>query len=333
VRHLFRVVSAIDSMVLGETQILAQARSAYETAQSAGAAGPHLQGLFQRAFAAGKDAQSRTSIASGRLSVGSTAVDLARQIFSHFGDKTVMMVGAGEMGELALAHLIETNPKELWVTNRTDARAIEVAQRLHEKHRRPAKPVPYAEWIDRLTQVDIVITCTGAAQPILTLEQFSTIPARRRYRPILLIDIAVPRDIEPSIGELDEVFLYNIDDLQSVVEATLAGRRGAIVECQRIIEEHVLEYVAKQAQRDIGPLIGDLQNHFRSIGQSEWERIVPKLESLSLHDRALVEEMLHRLTQKLLHDPVQLLNDKSANGAASVYADTLRALFGLTKQS
>lgn len=333
VRHLFRVVSALDSMVLGETQILAQTRDAFELAVSLGAVGPVLRTLFQRAFAVGKEVQNRTGIATGRVSVGSTAVDLARQIFSHFNDKIVMMVGAGEMGKLTLTHLMETHPKELWVTNRTDERAAALADRLRAPHRLPVTPIPFGEWITRLSAADIVISSTGSREPILTGEQFRPIPARRRYRPLLLIDIAVPRDIEPAVGEQEEVYLYNIDDLQAVVEATLAGRQDAVKECQRIIEQSVLEYLSKQAERDVGPLIGELQRHFHEVGRHELERILPKLESVSPHDRELIEQMLHRVAQKLLHDPVQLLHDKSANGAASVYADTLRALFNLTSKS
>lgn len=330
VRHLFRVVSALDSMVLGETQILAQARDAFDLACSLGTAGGNLKMLFQRAFAVGKDVQNNTAIAAGRLSVGSTAVDLARQIFSRFDDKTVMMVGAGEMGELTLTHLMETNPKELWVTNRTDERATALADRLRERHKMPISPVPYVEWIDRLATADIVISCTGAREPILTTAEFRKIPAKRRYRPLLLIDIAVPRDIEPAIADEEEVYLYNIDDLQEVVEATLASRKGAIQQCHAIIEQSVIEFLSRQSARDIGPLIGELQQHFHEVGRRELDRILPKCEALSAHDRQLVEEMLHRVAQKLLHDPVQLLHEKSANGAASVYADTLRALFRLT---
>ncbi len=333
VRHLFRVVSALDSMVLGETQILAQARDAFELARSQGCVGPTLGALFQRAFAVGKEVQTNTAIAAGRVSVGSTAVELARQIFSRFDDKVVMMVGAGEMGELTLTHLMETRPRELWVTNRTDERAASLAERLARKHPVPVRAVPYAEWISRLAQTDIVISCTGSHEPILTAGAFAPIPERRRYRPLLLIDIAVPRDIEPAVGEQEEVYLYNIDDLQAVVEATLENRKGAIQQCQAIIEQSVVEFLSKQAQRDIGPLIGELQQHFHDLGRAELERILPKLQSNSPHDRELIEEMLHRFTQKLLHDPVQLLNEKSANGAASVYADTLRALFKLTERS
>ncbi len=332
VRHLFRVVSALDSMVLGETQILAQARTAFETARATGTVGRVLGELFPRAFSVAKNVQSRTGIASGRLSVGSTAVDLARQIFSRFDDKIVMMVGAGKMGELTLTHLLDMKPRALWVTNRTDARAAALSDRLAARHGVVPRVIPFAGWIDALAEADIVISSTGAREPILTVAQFAGVPARRRYKPLLLIDIAVPRDIDPAVGEQEEVFLYNIDDLQTVVEQNLAQRREAIQQCELIIESSVVEFVQNQSRREVAPVIVELQKHFRQVGQAEFERILPKLQGMSEHDRQLVQEMLHRITQKLLHAPVQTLNDRGENGAARVYAETLRALFRLSDE-
>jgi glutamyl-tRNA reductase len=332
VRHLFEVVSALDSMVLGETQILAQTKSAFELARTVRMVGPTLDGLFQRAFNVAKDIHTHTGIAAGRLSVGSTAVDLAKQIFSHFSDKIVMMVGAGKMGELTLTHLLSTQPRELWVTNRTDQRAIALADRIAAKHGVVTRPIPYPEWIQHLTEADIVISSTGSREPVLTAEQFKGIPARRRYRPLLLIDIAVPRDIDPEVGEAEGVYLYNIDDLQGVVEVNLSQRREAIRACHEIVEANVVEYIERQSRRDLGPLISALQDHFRQVGQTELDRMLPKLAGVSAHDRELIGQMLHRVTQKLLHDPVRLLNDKSANGAVRAYADALRALFKLHEE-
>lgn len=328
VRHLFLVVSSLDSMVLGESQVLAQARKAFELARNAGLVGHRMDALFQRAFNVAKDIHTRTTIASGRLSVGSTAVDLARQIFSRFDDKIVMMVGAGKMGELTLTHLLNTRPKELWVTNRTDTRAAALAERIAARHQVPARAVPWTEWIERLAEADIVISSTGAREPILTPQQFKPIPARRKYRPLLLIDIAVPRDVDPALTQFDDVYLYNIDDLQSVVEANLAHRRDALRLCHAIIEENVTDFMERQSRADIGPLVALLQDRFRRIGDQELERVLPKLAGASDRDRELIQQMLHRVMQKLLHDPVQVLNDNSTNGLR-VYADTLRALFKL----
>ncbi len=333
VRHLFRVVSSLDSMVLGESQILAQAKSAFDIARRVGTVGPELEGLFQRAFAVAKEIHTQTSLATGRVSVASTAVDLARQIFSRFDDKTVMMVGAGEMGELALTHVMETRPRELRVTNRTAERAADLARRFRERYAIEATPVPYAQWHDQLAEVDIVISSTGAREPILTAKDFKPIPKKRKYRPLLLIDIAVPRDIEPAVADVDEsVYLYNIDDLQLVVETNLAQRRDAIGRCHDIIEQHVIDFIEKRSKRDIGPLVRELQQHFRAIGQRELDWILPKLDSASPHDRQLIEQLLHRVIQKLLNGPIRMMGDKAANGAAQVYAETLKAMFEITQE-
>lgn len=331
VRHLFRVVSSLDSMVVGETQILGQAKAALESAHAAGSVGKRLTDLFQRAFAVAKTVQTSTGIASGRLSVGSTAVDLARQIFSHFDDKHVLMVGAGKMGELTLTHLLSTKPRRLWVTNRTDARAVELAERISARHGIATQVIPFAAWIDRLVDMDIVISSTGAREPILDRASFAPIPKRRDYRPLLLIDIAVPRDIDPAVGEHDGVFLYNIDDLQSVTEVNLAQRREAIGRCHEIIEAGLVEYAQAQARRDVGPLVAALRRHFHEVGRGELERLLPKLGTLPARDRELIEQMLHRTMQKLLHKPIHLLNDRADNGAVNIYADALRVLFDLSE--
>jgi glutamyl-tRNA reductase len=327
-RHLFRVVGSLDSMVVGETQILGQVKTAFELARANQTVGRALNDLFQRAFRVAKSVHA-TGITAGRLSVGSTAVDLARQIFSHFSDKTVMMVGAGKMGELALTHLLETRPGRLLITNRTEARAIGLADKLREKHGVTPEVVPYEQWIDRLADTDILLSSTGSREPILTARQFQPIPRRRGYRPILLIDIAVPRDIEPEVAQDESVFLYNIDDLQKVTEATLAQRQEAVGRSQEIIEAAVVEYARHQERQDLGPMVAALRRHFQEIGDQEFERLVPKLTAASDRDRELIQQMLHRVLQKLLHHPVHLLNNHSENGAARVYADTLRTLFSL----
>lgn len=327
-RHLFRVVGSLDSMVVGETQILGQVKTAFELAQSAGTVGRHLNDLFQRALRVAKCVQA-TGITAGRLSVGSAAVDLARQVFARFQDKTVMMVGAGEMGELTLVHLLETNPGRLWVTNRTDERAVALAQKLRREHNVDAEVVPYSEWIDRLVDTDVLISSTGSHEPILTAKSFATIPKRRGYRPILLIDIAVPRDIEPAVAEDESVFLYNIDDLQTVTEKNLNQRREAVGRCQEIVEAAVLIYVRSLDRQDIGPLVAALRQQFKLVGQQEYERLVPKLTSASPHDRELIQQMLHRVVQKLLHEPVRHLSNHADGGESQVYADTLRTLFNL----
>lgn len=329
VRHLYRVVGSLDSMVVGETQILGQVKNAFELGRSTETVGRCLMDLFQRAFRVAKCVHA-TGITAGRLSIGSTAVDLARQIFSHFNDKTVMMVGAGKMGELTLAHLLDTKPGRLWITNRTEARAISLAERIHQRFGFAAEVIPYGDWIDRLAETDILISSTGSREPVLTASAFKPVPKRRGYRPILLIDIAVPRDIEPEVGQDDSVFLYNIDDLQAVTEANLAQRRVAMGRSEEIVEAEVKAYLRAQERQEIGPLVAALRQHFHEVGEQELERILPKLSTSCQRDRELIEQMLHRVLQKLLHKPVHRLNNDCENGSARTYAESLRSLFDLT---
>lgn len=329
VRHLFYVVSSLDSMVLGESQILGQSKQAFEIARQAGTAGKTLSELFQRAFSVAKDAHTRTAIATGRVSVGSAAVDLARQVFSRLDDKTILMVGAGKMGEVTLNHLMAAGPKALWMTNRTDLRAVELSERIRRRYGIDAKVIPWDEWVDRLADVDIVISSTGSREPILTAAAFEPIPKRRRYRSLLFVDIAVPRDVDPRIGQHDSVYLFNIDDLQLVTEATLIQRREAIQRCHQIIESNVAAFLESRPGRELGPLIHALRERFKDISDGELEWALPKFEHLSETDRKLLEQLLHRVTQKILHDPLQALGEGPPQGARRVYADALRAMFHL----
>ena len=215
VAHLFQVAASLDSMVLGETQILGQVREAYDVSRDQQLAGPLLNPLFQRATAVGKEVLSGTTIAEGRLSVASVAVDYATRIFDHFHDKTLLCVGAGKMAALVLQKFAGLKPKRTLVCNRSPAKAEALAALLG------GEAVPFEFLPDHLVQADIVITSTGAARPIITRDQFEKLRRQRRYRPIFLIDIAVPRDVDPAVGTVENCYLYNLDDLQQVVAATL----------------------------------------------------------------------------------------------------------------
>lgn len=328
-RHLFHVVSSIDSMILGESQILAQVKSAFALARDVGMAGRALEAAFQRAFAVAKEVHSRTSVSGGKTSVGGTAVEFAKQIFSHFDDKTVLLIGAGEMGEVTLQHLLEMRPSRVLLCNRTPARAEDVLERIIRPSPVPGEVVPFEGLSDHLAVADIVISTTGAPEPVLRRAALESLPERRKYRPLLMIDIAVPRDIEPAVGKLENVFLYNIDDLQSVADKNVAARQKQLAKCQEIIESHVQDFVAWQQSREVGPTITALQEYFAEIGRQELDRVIPKLSQPSDHDRELIEQMLHRIMQKILHGPSALLRDKAATGRAHLYADTLRNMFGL----
>lgn len=326
IRHLFRVVSSLDSMIVGESEILRQAKTALALAEDEHTAGKSLIAMFQHAFAVAKEVHTRTGIGEGKTSVGSMAVDFAKQIFSRFDDKTVLMVGAGEIAEATLQHLLDLSPKAVWVTNRTFERAETVAGRYR------AEPKPFDRLGDHLAGADIVITSTGSPKPIITRELFSHVMAERSNRPLQIIDIAVPRDVELEVGELDSVFLYNIDELQDMAERTLAKRRDRLDQCHEIIERNVREFMEWRLGRDVGTAIHELQNHVENMVRKEIEWVGPKLSNASEHDRQLLAKLAHRIARKILHHPVTNLTEHSKNGSAQVYVDTLRDLFGLNDE-
>jgi len=329
VRHLFRVVSSLDSMVVGESGILAQAKHALELARlhaCSNGTPRRLDALFQKAFSAAKQVHTQTGVAAGRFSVGSIAVDFARQVFSRFDDKVVLMIGAGKMGELTVKHLLETQPRRTIVTNRTAARAAELAARLG------AEACPYEDLIDLVTSSDIVLSCTGSPEPILTRSACAQVPERRRYRPLLMIDLAVPRDLDPAMGELPGFFVYNIDDLQRVTEQHAAERRTKIADAEQVIEDAVIDYLNWVGKREVGPVIRTLNARFEELARAELEWLDPKMKEASPHDRDLVRQMLHRLIGKMLHEPTRTLHAKSQAGLAQVYAETVRTLFALSHE-
>ncbi len=325
-RHLFRVVSSLDSMVVGESQILGQAKAALAIAQRESTCGKALSSLFQRTFAAAKEVRTETEIGVGHVSVGSAAVAFAEQIFSRFADKVVLMIGTGAMGELTLQHLMAKGPEQVCVTGRTAARAEALAARVG------ARAVEFDRLIEHLVASDIVITCTGSREPIVTSRQFASVPARRRYRPLLIIDLAVPRDVDSEVGAFEGVFLYNIDDLQTLTESTVAQRLASLDRCDRIIEAHVQQFTQWLGRRDVAPTIRALRKHLEHIGKEELNWVLPKLSDLEPRQRQLIEQMLHRVIRKVLHEPAHTLNEKAANGSARVYAETLRRLFELDSE-
>lgn len=327
VAHLFHVASSLDSMVLGETQILGQVRDAYETCKGLSSVGPMLNPLFQRAIAVGKEVMHGTALNEGRLSVASVAVDYAKGIFDHFDDKTVLCVGAGKMAALVLQSFVGLRPGRLLVCNRSPEKAAALASRFG------GEQVPFENLADHLVAADIVITSTGAAHPIITRQLFEGLRKRRRYRPIFLIDIAVPRDIEAAVGDLDGVYLYNLDDLQQVVSQTQAQRTDAIGSARAIVAKHVESFVAWHRQRELGPAIHRLYNRYHAIAQEELTRTLNKLPNVTEAERAHLEDLARRIVNKLLHDPVQTLRHAGADHAsAAPYLHALEKLFQLGEQ-
>ncbi|MBC7783043.1 MAG: glutamyl-tRNA reductase [Burkholderiales bacterium] len=326
IEHLLSVASSLDSMVLGETQILGQVRQAYETSRSANATGSLLNPLFQRAVSVGREVLTHTQLAEGRVSVASVAADYARRIFDRFDDKTVLCVGTGKMTQLVLQNFISLSAGKLVVCSRVQERADEIARKFG------GRGVAFSEIEQQLVASDIVITSTGAPHPIITRKRFEGLLKQRRYRPIFIIDIAVPRDVEASVGDLENVYLYNLDDLQEVVGKTLSLRSEAVEQAQVIVSRHVDAFLQWHRQREIGPLIDALYKRYNEIARAELERATARME-LDSAQRQQLEEAVHRMVQKMLHDPVSRLRESpEPHGVNTAYVHAIEQLFKLDPQ-
>jgi glutamyl-tRNA reductase len=328
VRHLFGVASSLDSMVIGETQILGQVREAYDAARESGAAGASLNPLFQRAIAVGKQVLSETRIAEGRLSIGSVAVDCAGRIFDHYHDKTVLCIGAGKMATLVLQAFHALKPGRLLICNRDPAKAELLAKQF------AGVAVPFEHLSDHLVSADVVVTSTGSQHPIITRGQFEPLRKARRYRPIFFIDIALPRDVEAAVGELENVYLYNLDDLQHVVATTQTQRGASIEHAQRIVDEQVDRYLRWTRARELGPMIDRLYQRHHELAREEVERIANKLGDLTPAQREQLDELARRIVNKLLHDPIKALREgDSPHGSGQTYLHAMEKLFRLEEEN
>lgn len=337
VTHLFRVATGLESMVIGEPQILGQVKQAYELSQKREAVGPVLHRVFQQAISVAKQVRSESGIGEGRVSIGSVAVDFASQIFEHFEDKTMVAIGAGEMAKITLKHLQALNPAKLWLTNRTRQRAEDLATRMNLTGPRGGVR-PFEDLDELLVEADIVLTSTGATKPIITEARFKPLIRRRRSRPIFMVDIAVPRDIEPAVGNLSNVYLYNIDDLQRVVLKTHENRSAQVEQCEKMVFDAVRSCMATVQHRDVGVLIRALREKLHDYAKAERERSIKKLSTTPMDDNAeaiekLLEEHDHRLVNKILHLPLQQLDTKNPDAPLGFLAAALRRLFALEEHA
>jgi len=306
VEHLFAVAASLDSMVLGETQILGQVRDAYEAASAAGCARAALSPLFQRAIAAAREVMNTTALAEGRVSIASVAVQYAQRIFDTFADKTVLSIGAGKMGTLVLRHFRELTPGTLIICNRDLHKAQALAARFG------GRAEALSDLRRCLVLADVVISSTGSDEPIITRELFSGILHQRRYRPIFIIDIALPRDVEPEVGEIENVYLYNIDDLQRVVSQTHSQRASAVEQARSILARHVEDFAVWSRTRQIGPFIESLYRFYHAIAAREADRTLNKLSADEQTNRQQLLDMARRIVNKILHGPVQRLRNADA---------------------
>jgi glutamyl-tRNA reductase len=328
VRHLFRVVSSLDSMILGEAQIQGQVKDAYERSRGVAHGGRSVVGtvlhrLFQAALAAGGRVRSETRVAEGAASVPLAAVELARKIFGSLHGRRVMVVGAGEMGELSVRCLVEDGVEVAILTNRH----VERAQRLAERY--GGRTVLYEEFWRELPTVDLVVASSAAPHPILTLDRVRDVLPQAPGRPLCILDIAIPRDVEPAVGELPNVFLYNVDDLKHVVTANLDRRRGELPKAERLIEEAASEFWRWYVALEAVPLIRGLREHAESLRREEWNRWRTQLAHLSPEDREHVERLTQGLLKKLLHGPTVRIREAAENGRGAELLDAARTLFDI----
>ena len=324
IRHVFRVASSLDSMVLGEPQILGQIKTAYGYATEFKTAGLILNRFLHKAFSVAKRVRTETEIASNAVSVSFAAVELARKIFGQLDDKTVMLIGAGEMCELAARHFINNGVSSVMVTNRTFERAEKLASEFN------GRPVPFDDFTEYLHQSDIVLTSTGAPNFILGHQKMEEVIKKRKNRPMFLIDIAVPRDIEPKVNDIANIYLYDVDDLQEVVQANLKERQKEAKKAEGIIDQEIGQFHRWLGNLDVVPTIVALRKKFEEIRQSEVEKTLSRFNGLGKKEQKSIEAMTSAIINKILHQPIAMLKQSEDESEGDAYVDAVRALFDLT---
>jgi glutamyl-tRNA reductase len=328
VRHLFRVAASLDSLIIGEGQIAGQVKQAYELAQARSTAGPLLHALFQRARVVAKRVRTETGIARGHVSVSSAAVDYVRQVFDRFDDKTILVIGAGKMGELTLRHLKGLQPHCILVTNRSPEKAEVVARGCG------GTAVPWERLDDVLTQADIVLSTTGASAPIVTRARYDKIVAHRSGGPVVILDIAVPRDFDPCIHDGDRTCLFNIDDLKRIREQTLQDRLKHVAPAEAIVEQEARRFLKEWARRRHGSVIARLTQDLEAKRHAVVQQLLARLNGrLGEEDRAYIEGAFRLLQNQFLHGPITALTEETTENDAApgghTLLDALRKLFRL----
>jgi glutamyl-tRNA reductase len=323
-RHLFRVAAGLDSLVVGEPQILGQVKRAHHAASQARTTGPLLNRLFHSSFAVGKRVRTETALGSGAVSVSYAAVSLARKIFGDLNGRQVAVLGAGEMGKLTALHLKSQGVQHVTIVSRTIAHAARTAEAIGG-----ASAAPWDELDSIIRSSDIVIAATGAASPILTKAHVESVMRPRRHRPLFIIDIAIPRDVEAAAGEIEQVFLYNIDDLQATVRENLSRRESEVARAEAIVSEETDKFATWFRSRGAVPTIVALRQRFEAIRRAELERLDFKLTSLPPEARARVDEISRLIVEKLLLTPTEQLKAAGDADILTVYAEALNRLFAL----
>jgi glutamyl-tRNA reductase len=324
VRHLFTVAASLDSMVLGESQILAQVKQAYQLAAQQDSIGPITHDVFQRALRVAKRVAAETSINDKRVSIASVAVSgFARNVFEHFDDKKILVIGAGDTAEEVLVYLRDEGAKHITVINRSENAAAKLAKQYAGRA---------ASWNDldaKLIEADLIVSATGATQPIVSLQHFSALEPHRYQRPLFVLDLAVPRDFEPAIGDCLGVYLYSLDDLHEVCRRNRATRDKELPQALNIIEEETTRFMQELYHRATGPIIRQLRQGWHEVRDDELRRLFNKLPDLDDRAREEITQAFERYVNKLLHPPLESLRDESRTGTPHGLLDALKRLFRL----
>ncbi len=325
VRHLFTVASSLDSMVVGEPQILGQLKQAYQAAIKQHTTRVVLNRLLHKAFSVAKRVRTETAIGASAVSISYAAVELAKRIFGDMHENAALLIGAGEMAELAATHLLQSGVQKIYVANRTFARAEELAKQFK------GIPLAFEELFDRLDEVDIVISSTGAPNAIIRAKDIKSVLKRRKNKPMFFIDIAVPRDIDPDVNNLDNVYLYDIDDLKEVVEENLANRRGEAARAEAIVSTETDSFGAWLRALDLKPTIVDLLDQGRDIASKELAKTLKRLgPEVSPETCEALDVLANSLVQKLYHEPITFLRRRACEeDSAKRYIDVTRRMFNL----
>jgi glutamyl-tRNA reductase len=325
-RHLFRVAAGLDSLVVGEPQILGQVKGAFQAAAERRCTGPILRKLFDWSFNVGKRVRSETGLGEGAVSISFAAVQLARKIFGGLQGRRVLVIGAGEISTLTAQHLRAHGVAEMAITSRTPAHAQALATEV------AGHWVPWDGLANALTTADIIVTATGSQRPILTRADVDAAIGRRRRDPLFIIDVAVPRDVEAAVGEIEQVFLYNVDDLQTIVQENISRRVSEIERAEEIVREELARFTAWQRSRGAIQTVVALRDRFEAIRRSELERLDPKLAALPPETRALFDQLTRLMVEKLLIDPTEQLKALPDEETQAAYTEAVNRLFRLRGQ-
>lgn len=323
IRHLFLVASSLDSMVIGEPQILGQIKEAYRLSLRQRVAGPILNRLLHKSFSVAKRVRTETGLAHHAVSISYAAVELAKKIFGDLNGKHILLIGAGEMAELAVRHLLGSGVKDIVIANRTLERAVELSEEFN------GRPISLTEIGDYLAWTDIVISSTSAPHFVIHYNDIKGIMRQRKNRPIFFIDIAVPRDIDPKLNELGNVYLYNIDDLQGIIETHKHARQKEARKAERIVEEEVIRFKWWLDTLKTVPTIVLLKKKLEEIRQKELNKTMKHLKNLSKEDKEAIEVMTNAMVKKILHDPITFLKKREERPKVDLYLDLARKLFNL----